>query len=100
MNIMDYETSYQMWTKICNTYKRNTEQQRCSLLQKFYSMTFKRRIDMASFISKIKNLAFRLNALNTKIDDKMLISKILAILSKEYVYFVSAWESTESENKL
>jgi len=29
----------------------------------------------------------------------MLISKILAALPKEYVYFVSAWESTESEKK-
>lgn len=45
---------------------------------------------MASYISKLKNLAFRLNALNTKIDDKILISKILATLPKEYMYFVSA----------
>jgi len=62
-------------------------------------MTFEKGLDMASFISKIKNLAFRLNALSTKIDNKMLISKILAALPKEYVYFVSAWESIETEKK-
>lgn len=96
---MDCETSYEMWSKICQTYERDTEQQRCCLLQKFYSATFEKGVDMSTYLSKLKNLAYRLNAINTKIDEKMLISKILATLPKEYVYFVSAWESTEPERK-
>lgn len=88
-----------MWVKICNTYERDTEQQRCKLLQQFYSVSFSKNMDMSAYISKVKNLAFRLNAIKTNIDDKMIISKLLTTLSKEYSHFISAWESTETQKK-
>jgi len=88
-----------MWLKICNTYEKNIEHQRCSLLQKFYSTVFEKDSDMTTFISKIKNLVYRLNSLDAKRDDKMLILKIVAVLPKKYLHFVSAWKSTETENK-
>lgn len=99
LHIMDCETSYEMWRKISNTYERDTEQQRCKLLQEFYSISYEKDTDMSSYISKIKNLTYRLNAIDTKIDDKMLISKLLATLPKEYSYFISAWESTKLQRK-
>jgi len=37
--------------------------------------------------------------MNIKISDKMIISKILTTLPKEYIYFESAWESMEPERK-
>ncbi|XP_018396370.1 PREDICTED: uncharacterized protein LOC108774708 [Cyphomyrmex costatus] len=82
LNIMECDTSYQMWTKICNTYGRDTEQQRCKLLQEFYNVSFNKGIDMSTYIN-----------------DNMVISKLLATLPKEYSHFVSAWESTETERK-
>jgi len=37
--------------------------------------------DMVTFIYKLKNLVFRLNILNTKIDDKMVIKILVALKS-------------------
>lgn len=50
-------------------------------------------------MSKLRNIATRLNALDTKIDDEMIISKILATLPAEYKYFASAWESTARNDR-
>ncbi|XP_026826247.1 uncharacterized protein LOC113562125 [Ooceraea biroi] len=99
LHIMSCTTSHEMWTKISNIYERDTEQQKCSLLQMFYSATYDKTTDIVTYISGLKNLVFRLNALDTKIDDKMLISKILASLPEEYKYFASAWDSTEQGGK-
>jgi len=73
---MDCETSNQMWLKICNTYERDIDHQRCSLLQKFYSTIFEKGSDMATFISKIKNLVYCLNSLDAKINNKMMFQKL------------------------
>lgn len=99
LHVLDCKTAHEMWVKICNIYKRDFEQQRCSLLQTFYSATYDRKTDITSYISKLRNLAFRLNALDTKIDEKMLIAKILATLPEEFRHFASAWDSAEQKEK-
>lgn len=62
-------------------------------------ITYDKNTDIATYISKLRNLAYRLSALDTKIDDKMMTAKILATLPEEYRYFASAWESTEQREK-
>lgn len=99
LHIMNCLTANEMWTKICTIYERDNEQQRCGLLQKFYSLSYEKGSDMATYISKLKNLATRLTALKTNIDDDMIISKILSSLPEEQRYFASAWESTEKNGK-
>jgi len=96
---MNCNTAFEMWTKICNIYERETEQQCCNLLKQFHNVKFEKGFDMSTHITKIRNLAFRLNEMDTKISDKMIISKILTTLPKEYIYFESAWESMEPERK-
>lgn len=88
-----------MWKKIAAIYQRDNEQQKCSLSQTFYAQTFDKGTDVASYVSKLRNIATRLNALDTKIDDEMIISKILATLLAEYKYFASAWESTARNDR-
>lgn len=51
------------------------------------------------YSNKLRNLAFRLNALDTKIDNKIIISKILTTLPEEYGYFASALDSAEQREK-
>lgn len=41
-----------------------------------------------------KNIAMRLNAMDTKVEDQQIISKILATLPQEYKHFATAWKST------
>jgi hypothetical protein len=47
-------------------------------------------------LSDIQNIAYKLNQLHQKIDDTMLMTKIMSVLPEEYKYFSSAWDSTDA----
>ena len=96
---MNCTTAHEIWVKISNIYERESEQQKCDLLQMFYSTVYDKDSDIASHISKLRNVAYRLNTLDTKIDDTILIAKILSTLPEELKHFVSAWDSTEKSKK-
>ena len=68
-------------------------------MQKFYTTVYDKNTDIATYISNLRNIVYRLNALEKKIDDSMLISKILSTLPEHMKHFVSAWESSERAQK-
>lgn len=82
--------------KIKTIFERDNEQ-KCSLLQSFYSLTFDKENEMVTYISNLRNIANILNRMNVVISDSMIISKVL--LPEEYGYFASAWDSTIRNNK-
>lgn len=98
-HIMKCETATEMYTKLCNIYRKDNEQQKCNLLQEFFNYTYERSSDISLHISKLENLAYRLNSLNQNIDEEMLISKILSTLPESYKHFRTAWESTQQSDR-
>lgn len=54
---------------------------------------------MATHVAKLKNLAFRLEALGENITNEMVISKILTTLSEKYKLFASAWKSVSKQKR-
>lgn len=98
-HIMTCETAAQMYKKLCDIYGKDTEQQKCSLLQEFFNFSYEKGVDMSLHISQLENLAFRLKALNQNIEENMLISKIITTLPEQYRHFRSAWESTPEKDK-
>lgn len=87
-----------MWMKIKTIFERDNEQ-KCSLLQSFYSLTFDKENEMVTYISNLRNIANILNRMDVVISNSMIISKVLATLPEEYKYFASAWNSTDRNNK-
>ena len=73
VHVMSCTTAYQMWAKIRTVYKRDNEQQTCNFLQTFYSSGHEEGSNISTHIGKLKNIAYRLNALDAKVDDRMLI---------------------------
>lgn len=98
-HILVCKTSHEMFQRICATYERDTQQQKCILLQEFFNYTYQKGTDIATHVSKLENLAYRLKTLNTDIDDTMLMSKILATLPEKFKYFACAWDSTAQDQK-
>lgn len=99
VHLMNCTNAKEMYEKLCSIYERDTEQQKCALLQEFFNYTYNKETDMATHISKLENLSYRLKALNQEINDTMLMSKILATLLPDYNHFPSAWESTAAAEK-
>lgn len=96
--LMSCKMAYEMWMKIKTIFERDNEQ-KCSLLQSFYSLTFDKENEMVTYISNLRNIANILNRMDVVISDSMIISKVLATLPEEYGYFASAWDSTVRNNK-
>lgn len=94
MHILNCESSAEMYGKLCSVYQRDNEQQKCTLLQEFFNFKYDKSSDISLQISKLENISYRLKAINQKIDDEMIISKILSILPDTYRHFRTAWEST------
>ena len=63
------------------------------LLQQWYSYQKEPGDDIATHIAKLENLAYRLQTLDEKIPNHMIITKILMTLSPSFKYFISAWNS-------
>lgn len=98
-HILTCESASEMYKKLCEIYERDGSQQKFDLMQEFFNYKYTAGVDMATHVSMLENLAFRLKALNNAVPDNMLVSKILTTLPERYGYFLSAWDSTPLENK-
>lgn len=99
MYIINCDSAYKMWLKLQAIYQRDSEQQKCNLLQEFFSYTFDKNVDVATQITRLQNIAHRLKIMETDITENMVISKVLAILPDAYKHFRSAWDSTDMDQK-
>ncbi|PBC25191.1 Copia protein [Apis cerana cerana] len=69
------------------------------LLQQWYSYQKQPDDDVTTHIVKLENLAHRLQTLSEKIPNQMIITKILITLPPSFKYFISAWESTQPNER-
>lgn len=79
--ILNCKTSYEMF----EIYEGDVEQRKATLLQEFFNYTFKKK-DMEIHTSDLENIAFKLKAIKSEVDDTMLMSKILSSLLENYKY--------------
>jgi len=98
-HILTCVSAKEMFQRIRSVYERDTEQQKCQLLQEFFNYKYQKDQDMAIHVSTLQNMTYKLKVLNTDIDEIMIISKILATLPDTYKYFASAWDSTSTKEK-
>ncbi|XP_044757465.1 uncharacterized protein LOC123315699 [Coccinella septempunctata] len=88
-----------MFENLSKIYKRNTNQQKCSLLQDFHTFKFEKNKNVASNISSLLTISHKLKSMNEEIKDIMLIAKIMSVLPEEYRHFSSAWDSVADSEK-
>lgn len=79
-----------MFDKLKLIHQGESESDKCSLLQEYFSFIFKKGGNIAKVLSELENIAFKLESYNNKINDEMKISKFLSILPDEYKHFISA----------
>lgn len=97
-HLLNCTTAAEMWSKLLSVYEMKSQTTVYLLQQKFYNIKYEGE-GMASFISKVQDVACQLKNMKEEISEKMIISKILMSLPSELCYFVSAWESTPQSNQ-
>ncbi|UYV84488.1 hypothetical protein LAZ67_X002358 [Cordylochernes scorpioides] len=76
-HILNCKTSKEMYEKLVAIYQREDEQLKCKLLKEFHGFKFDKNTDMATNISRMQNLVFKLNNVKQEIEESFVISKIL-----------------------
>lgn len=99
VHIMHCKCSKEMWEKLHEVFENKNETSRHILQQQWFTVGKESADDMLTHIAKIKDLAHRLTALGDKIEDGMVMTKILMTLPPSYQYFVTAWESTSPDQR-
>lgn len=99
--ILTCKTAREMYDKLATQFNRGDEERSQNLLKDFYNFKFDKKQDMTANISELQNV-FELNKISpeeNKINDTMLITRIIASLPEKYNYFEAAWDSTEKKER-
>lgn len=100
-HLFNCKTAKDMFEKLVAIFEKGSEEQKCALLQQFYTISYESGTDMSMYISQIENIVYKLEAMNQEISEAMVMSKILSTLPENYRHFITAWESTpEAERNL
>lgn len=99
VHLMNCKSGSAMYKKLQDLFERDSSQQKCLLLTNFYKFKFDAKKNVADNIAALETIAFRLKTLEEVISDEMLIAKVLSELPEQFKHFVSAWESTQKEER-
>jgi hypothetical protein len=97
--LINCETAFEMWEKLLSIYEQKSEASIYLLQQKFFSYSKDPMGDISTHISKLENLGRKLSLAGEPITDKMVMTKILMMLPKDYQHFYSAWVSIPTGSK-
>lgn len=88
-----------MWDKLMSVYEQKSETSVHMLLQQWYNLQKSSSDDIITNVARLEDLAHRLQNLGEKIPDQMIITKILMTMPPSYKHFISAWESTQADER-
>ncbi|CAB3249230.1 unnamed protein product [Arctia plantaginis] len=97
-HIINCTSVKEMYKKLCDLFEGSESRNKSKLLQKFFNYKYNEQT-INQLVTGIENLAVRLNNLGHKIDDDLIMSKILTCLPERFKYFATAWESTSNNEK-
>ncbi|UYV63270.1 K02A2.6-like, partial [Cordylochernes scorpioides] len=95
--IVNCQTSAEMWKKLSTIYELKSETNKYLLQQRFFEYKMNPNDNIASHIFKVETQAQQMKDLGEPISDVALITKIICSLPDKYKNFVTAWDSVSSE---
>lgn len=98
-HLLSCSTSKEMYDKLKKIYEKDTEHQKCHLLQELYSYKWNRNKSCLDNVSTIQQLSFQLNSLGHVINDNAVLTKVSSMLPKEFSNFATAWDSVPLAEK-
>ncbi|UYV60728.1 hypothetical protein LAZ67_1002045 [Cordylochernes scorpioides] len=97
--IVNCQTSAEMWKKLSTIYELKSETNKYLLQQRFFEYKMNPNDNIASHVSKVETQAQQMKDLGEPISDVALITKITCSLPDKYKNFITAWDSVSSEEK-
>lgn len=92
MKVINCQTAKDIWTRIESIYENKTSFEKQTLLGKLHNYKIRSTHELSTAISDIQNIAAKLELLNEKISDDMIMSIILKALPSNYNQFIISWK--------
>lgn len=99
IHVMNCDTARDMWVKLEGIYEQKSQMSIQMLLESYYGFSRSEEDDIATHISKLRNIVKRLGDLGETISDTGVMAKILMTLPPELSHFNSSWDSTATTEK-
>lgn len=94
IHLMVCKTSFEMYEALRKIFQRDTSRQKFTMLGKFYNFKWDNNKNTAVNIAELKNIVFILASLGEKVNDPMIVTKLISSLPDSFKNFTMAWQST------
>ena len=100
LHIINCKSSAEMYDTLKKLFDQDEARVKCSTLEEFFTFQYDSGFDMATNLSKLENIVFKLNSSGQKIETDMHIARIMSILPSHFQpHFMTAWDSTPDDQK-
>jgi hypothetical protein len=89
----------EMWTRLSVIHEQRSASSKLILTQKFHEYKMQETDSVIKHISKVQNMAARLNDIGENVSDVAVIAKILAGLPSKYNALKTAWDSVDADKQ-
>lgn len=97
--IMNLKTANEMWVRLSSLYELRDKTTVHLLLQRFFDYKMEESMTIGQHVSKIEEMARKLEDLGHKQEEVAIVTKTLHSLPSSYRYVISAWDSMPSDQQ-
>ena len=99
-HVRGIETAYEMWEAITNLFQRRTLLNSLSARRRFYSVKMNDGEKALAYISRVRQLAADLKAMDVKVEDGDIAMTVLCGLSSKYEHLIVAIDAAKEDSEL
>lgn len=98
--VMRFKKANEVWQELHRLYDSQSEDKAYNLCQEFFNYKYNKEDDMATHMSKLKNIWSQINLnLKEKLPEMLLVIKIIDCLDERYSAFKSSWLLLSAKEK-
>lgn len=92
-------TSPEVWATLHSINEQTSSACKSGLLHEFFTYSYQEGDSMITHVTKVKNIAAKLEAVKEKQSEAAIVSRIISTLPERFRAFVSAWKMQKEEDR-
>lgn len=89
--VLKLTTSKEIWSRLSTTHEQQSSASKIVLQKEFFDLQMDGTESMEAYIARAENLHNKLSDISVKLDESVLVGKIVSGLPKKFISFMSSW---------